>query len=447
MKDDFFKDLKKEVLEIKDRNPHLADDSAFVAWFLRAFITEDEKQAIESLTGQVGDKSSDAVFIDHDNRLVFIVQGKYHSHNHVCEPRSHIITLAALGRSVATDRLEAFKTLLNKANPIAQKKFEEARNYVLKRDYQLVLRYVSTGKISDTHIQDAESNIDEFDNIRFETFSYNDLMKLMQDYIVGAAPPVPTVSLPVHGTEVFTRSDSGTGITSWIFTMGGTDVGNLFEDKGVRLFARNIRGFLGLSSYKKRGISVNRSMKNTVENEPEYFWYYNNGITIVCDEAKQVKDGGSNVIKVRNAQIINGQQTTRILALCGKNNANVLVKLIQIPRQDETNKNQYRHLISEIVSATNWQNPISQSDLKSNDAEQVRIEREFRKLNYFYIRKRMTKREAVKYGANNKYHSRINKGELAQAIAGCTVDPYDVRLGKDRLFEDDIYSKLFLQTH
>jgi hypothetical protein len=36
MKNDFFKDLKKEILEIKDRYPHLADDSAFVAWFLRA---------------------------------------------------------------------------------------------------------------------------------------------------------------------------------------------------------------------------------------------------------------------------------------------------------------------------------------------------------------------------------------------------------------------------
>lgn len=442
MKDDFFKDLKKEVLEIRDRNPHLADDSAFVAWFLRAFITEDEKQAVESLTGHAGDKGSDAVFIDHDNRIVFIVQGKYHSHNNTNEPRSHIIALSALGRSIVTDRPESFKILLNKANPIAQKSFEEARNYIHKRDYQLVLRYVTTGKISDTHIRDAESNIEDFDNTRFETFSYNDLMKLMQDYIEGAAPPVPTVTLPVQGTEVFTRSDSATKITSWIFTMGGTEVGNLFKDKGIRLFARNIRGFLGLSSNKKKGISVNRAMKNTIETEPEYFWYYNNGITIVCDEAKQIKNGGSNVIKVRNAQIINGQQTTRTLELSGKNDAEVLVKLIEIPRDDEINKNQYRHLVSEIVSATNWQNAISQSDLKSNDAEQVRIEREFKKLNYFYIRKRMTKREAVQYGAD-KYHFRISKGELAQAIAACTADPYDVRLGKDRLFEDDIYGKLF----
>ena len=160
------------------------------------------------------------------------------------------------------------------------------------------------------------------------------------------------------------------------------------------------------------------------------------------DEAKQIKKGTSNIIKVTNAQIINGQQTTRNLFLSGKNDAEVLVKLIEITRDDETNKNQYSHLVSEIVSATNWQNAISQSDLKSNDAEQVRIEKEFKKLNYFYIRKRMSKSEAVRYGAN-KYSYRISKAELARAVAACTVDPYEVRLGKDRLFEDDIYSKLF----
>src|ERR1022692_668295 len=135
MKDDFFKELKKEVLEIKDRNPHLQDDGAFVTWFLRAFITEDEKQAVDSLTGNSGDKSSDAIYFDHDNKLVFIVQGKYHSNNHFSEPRSHVIALADLGRCIVIERNESFKSILNKANPIAQKSFEEARNLIHKRDY------------------------------------------------------------------------------------------------------------------------------------------------------------------------------------------------------------------------------------------------------------------------------------------------------------------------
>lgn len=436
MKEIFSNNLMKEVLEIKDRNPHLKDDDAFVTWFLRAFITEDEKQAVDSLTGHAGDKSCDAIYLDHDNRIVFIVQGKYHSNNHVIEPRSHVIALADVGRCILSERSEGFKSILNKANSIVSKKLEEVHHLIHNREYQLVLRYVTTGNISDTHIEECESRIEEFDNGRFETYSYTDLVKLMQDYIEGAAPPVPSITLPVKSIEVFSRIDCTTGINSWIFTMGGTDVGNLFKEIGVRLFARNIRGYLGTNT------EINRAMKRTIEKEPDYFWYYNNGITIVCDEAKQIKKGPSNIIKAINAQIINGQQTTRTLSLTGNNDAEVLVKLIEIPRDDDAKMNKYSHLVGEIVSATNWQNKISQRDLKSNDVEQVRIEKEFKKLNYFYIRKRMSKSEAVKYGAH-KYSFRINKDELARAVAACTIDPYEVMLGADHLFEDDRYSTIF----
>jgi len=435
MNSDLFSDLKKEVLEIKDRYPSLSDDNAFVTWFLRAFITEDEKQAYDSLTGKSGDKSSDAIYFDHDNRIVFIIQGKYHLKSNYNEKRSDIIALADLGRCILTIRSDGFDAILNKANPIVKKSLEETRTLIHKRDYQLVLRYVTTGKISETNKNEGESRLEEFEQGRFETYCYIDLIKLMQDYIEGAAPPVPTVALTVQGTEVFQRHDKSHGITSWIFTMNGNDIGNLFKDVGIRLFSRNIRGYLG-------NTEINRVMKKTIEDEPEFFWYFNNGITIVCDEAKQIKKGNSNIIKATNAQIINGQQTTRTLSNAGKNSAEVLIKLIEIPRQIEVKNDKYNYLVSEIVSATNWQNSISQSDLKSNDIEQVRIEKEFKKLNYYYIRKRMTKSEAVNYGAN-KFNFKISKDELSQALTACSMDPYLVRLGKNRLFEEDIYCKIF----
>lgn len=435
MDNDFFKDIQKEISELRDRYPHLTTDNAFVAWFMRAFITDDERQAIDSLTGKAGDKSSDAIYVDHDNKIIFIIQGKYHQKNQVLEPRSDVIALADLARTLLIDRKEAFDSVLNKANPKVKEFLTESRKLIHQRDYHLVARFVTTGKISDTNISEAQSRLDEFETARFETFAFKDLMKLMQDYIEGAAPPVPTVSLNIQGTEVFTRLDKQTGITSWIFTMKGSDVGKLFLDLGVRLFARNIRGYLG-------NTEINKVMKSTIEKEPEYFWYYNNGITIVCDEARQIKKGNSNVVKVTSAQIINGQQTTRTLSLASKNEAEVLIKLIEIPRNNDHHNSQYRHLVSEIVSATNWQNAISQSDLKSNDSEQVRIEKEFKKLNYFYIRKRMSKSETIKYGAD-KYSFKIKKETLARACAACAIDPYEVRLGKDRLFEDDIYSKIF----
>lgn len=435
MANDFFKDLQKEILEIRDRYPHLKADDAFIVWFLKAFITKDEKQAIDSLTGGSGDKSSDAIYIDHDNKIVFVVQGKFHQNNTTIEPRSSIIALADLARSLMAEHKEAFEAVLNKANAKVKELLLESRKLIHQRDYQLVSRYVTTGKISETNIREGESRIEDFETARFDTFAYKDLMKLMQDYMEGAAPPVPTISLNIQSTEVFNRIDKNTGITSWIITMKGAEVGKLYNDLGIRLFARNIRGYLG-------NTEINKGMTNTMENEPDFFWYYNNGLTIVCDEAKQIKKGSSNIVKVKNAQIINGQQTTRTLALSPKNTAEVLVKLIEVPRDNDQHNNQYRYLVSEIVSATNWQNAISQSDLKSNDAEQVRIEKEFKKLNYFYIRKRMNKSEAIKYGAD-KYSFIIKKDVLARACAACILDPYEVRLGVDRLFEDDVYSKIF----
>lgn len=435
MKEELFNDLKKEVLEIQDRYPKLSSDNAFVVWFLRAFITEDEKNAFQSITGRASDKNSDAVYIDNDNRLCFVIQGKYHQTSEPNVSRSDILTFVDMGKCLVSDK-KNFESLLNNANSTVTESFKKVRNLVLKNNYTVVLIFVTTGKISNTNIEDAETRLDNYDNIRFENYSRSDLMKLMQDYIEGAAPPVPVISLPVQGSEVFTRDDTNTGISSWLFTMAGKDISKIFNNVGIRLFARNIRGYLGANK------EVNKMIKYTIDKEPQYFWYYNNGITIVCDDARQIKKGSSNIIKVSNAQIINGQQTTRTLALVERNNAEVLIKLIVLSRNSDDGKNQFKHIVSEIVSATNWQNSISQADLKSNDAEQVRIEREFKKHDYFYIRKEMTKSEASKYGAD-KCSFRIKKAVLARAIAAVRLDPYEIRLGKDNLFEDSVYGKIF----
>ena len=47
--------------------------------------------------------------------------------------------------------------------------------------------------------------------------------------------------------------------------------------------------------------------------------------------------------------------------------------------------------VSKIVAATNWQNAIKASDLMSNDRRQIDLERNLRKLDYQYLRKRQSK--------------------------------------------------------
>lgn len=436
MNSSLFTHLKKEVIEIIDRHPTLSPDNAFVVWFLRAFIVENEDVAVKSLKGGSRDKGVDALFIDHESRAVFLIQGKYHQYTNIpSEKRSDVIALADLGRSLLVDSPETFRTLVDNADETVKQALEEARSAIRRRGYRLSLQFVTTGKVSTTHRAEAEQRIEDWQTASYETFSRADLLTLMQDYIEGAAPPTPIVLLPIHEQEAFKRYDHATGITSWIFSMVASDVARIFNDVGVRLFARNIRGFLG-------NTDINRGMQVTLKTEPQYFWYFNNGITIVCDEARQISKRGTNHLRVTNAQIINGQQTTRSLALQKSNDAEVLVKLVEIPRDSSDGHSKYSHVVSEIVSATNWQNAISQSDLKANDYEQVRMEREFRKLNYQYLRKRMNKSEARR-ASGGRYGWVIKKEDIARSVGSCVLDPYEVRLGKDRLFEDDVYTKIF----
>ena len=211
----------------------------------------------------------------------------------------------------------------------------------------------------------------------------------------------------------------------------------MYDTAGIRLFARNVRGFLG-------DTQINRTMKETLDTEPEFFWYYNNGVTIVCDMAEELSRSGNKVLRLVNPQIINGQQTTRTLHECvGKSSkATVLVRVISVPRETDYDAKRFENLVSRIVAATNWQNAIRPSDLMATDRRQIELERNLRKLGYQYLRKRQSKGEARR-SAGVRHRFLITKEELAQVIAACDLDPLVVREGKEKLFGESYYETVF----
>jgi len=113
-----------------------------------------------------------------------------------------------------------------------------------------------------------------------------------------------------------------------------------------------------------------------------------------------------------------------------------------VNRETTSGQQHFSNLVSQIVSATNFQNAIRLSDLKANDSEQVRIERELRKWGVLYSRKTQSKREVSSH-LGSKYKVKIKKEELAAATAGCLLEPSVLRLGKEYLFDDGSYSKIF----
>lgn len=438
-------DLRREIADYRERYPKLGDDELFVLWFLRAFVTDDESQAVKALCGGGRDKGVDAVFIDDAARIVFIVQGKYRQKvGGKGEHRTDVTSFSQLAVDLGAAEKEGFSRLTRNLSPEVQGKLEQARDRVRKRGYSLHLYYVTLGRCSKNLLDEAARIARSSDiSASFELLDGKRILLLLADYLDGVAPPVPSLDLEIESGGgvrtggVFNRYDGKTDIESWVFAMTDVAIGALFARAGTRLFARNVRGFLGSTE-------INRGMEATLEKEPEFFWYYNNGITIVCDDARQESSRGRNILRVTNPQVINGQQTTRTLSNNTRRGprASALVRVIRVPREPGVRTGRFDTLVSRIVGATNWQNAIRPSDLMSNDRRQIEIERQFRKLNYQYMRKRMTKGE-VRRAAGVRHLRLVKKEEIAQAVAATELDPSVVREGKERLFEERWYGQVF----
>lgn len=422
----------------------MGEDDLFVLWFLRARVTESEEQASAALVGNAGEKAVDAVLIDEQAKTVVLVQGKYRKGmGQKSEKRSDVLAFAELAERL-WDSPRNYREFELNLDPAVKEALKRSRERLHERAFNLQLVYLTTGRLSTTDARDAASIVRRVTGpAQFEIVDSSRVLVILEDYISGVAPSVPTVEIQLEsGDGVQTqgplqRTDGRTGIESWVFSARGQEIAGLYDKYRDRIFARNVRGFQGSTE-------VNDSIAETLNHHPGFFWYFNNGVTIVCDGAELLGSSGRQRLRVDNPQIINGQQTTRMLhnVLEDSSSASVLVRVIRIPRRPVQGGWNFDSLIDQIVKSTNWQNYISAADLKSNDHRQVEIERGFRRYGHYYVRKRRTTREVRALAG--KVVQIVPKEQVAQAVAACDLDPAIVRnVGKEHLFDNEWYGTIF----
>lgn len=165
------------------------------------------------------------------------------------------------------------------------------------------------------------------------------------------------------------------------------EIQRLFNDHGDNLLERNIRRYLGLHTNR-----VNTAIHATLcdPDKSDKFYFYNNGITAVCDRfdynALQKSD---YMVQLRNMQVINGGQTCKTIQetlnktlphMVGEA-ASVMIRIYQLTETQ-------RELVRDITFATNSQNPVDLRDLRSNDERQKQLELGLSELGYTYKRQR-----------------------------------------------------------
>ncbi len=147
-------------------------------------------------------------------------------------------------------------------------------------------------------------------------------------------------------------------------------VAGWFADHGTRLFDKNIRQFLGQDS------EVNASIIDTLHNQPEHFWYLNNGITVLCERvAKSALGGNRNKtghFKFSGVSVVNGAQTVGCIGRAMADHpdavadAHVTVRFISL-------ENCPPEFAGEVTRGTNTQNRVERRDFVALDPQQDRL--------------------------------------------------------------------------
>ncbi|MDH3677880.1 MAG: AIPR family protein [Nitrosopumilus sp.] len=136
------------------------------------------------------------------------------------------------------------------------------------------------------------------------------------------------------------------------------------------VFESNIRQWMQFKT------TVNKGLRETLQNNSGKFFFYNNGITIVVSDFEELRD---NTIKLYAPQIVNGAQTSNSIVDHAKRtknmNGSMTVTIIKADDEQEQNN---------ITKYRNSQNSVRGKDLVSLMDFHKSIKSQLKNCGYFY---------------------------------------------------------------
>ncbi|ADE39540.1 AIPR family protein [Candidatus Puniceispirillum marinum] len=117
---------------------------------------------------------------------------------------------------------------------------------------------------------------------------------------------IDIVELGGHPLPFLSAAKDAGDYEAYLLAIPGNLLAKIYSEYGARLLEQNVRTFL-----QARG-KVNKGIQNTLKQEPEMFFAYNNGLTATASgvEISTSSDGIEKITSIKNLQIVNGGQTT-----------------------------------------------------------------------------------------------------------------------------------------
>ena len=228
----------------------------------------------------------------------------------------------------------------------------------------------------------------------------------------GGAIPI----LPAHLSDA--------GYEAYLAVVPGAQLAAVYDQWGARLLEQNVRVFL-----QARG-NVNKGIRNTLENDPDMFFAYNNGVTATAEAIEtRESSGGLLLTGLRNLQIVNGGQTTASIHAASRKKDADLSKVFVQMKLSIVAPERTMEVVPKISEYANSQNKVNAADFFANHPFHVRMEDfsrrlfapspdgTFRESKWFYERARgqfQDERGKISGAARRKFDLEYPKRQLIE---------------------------------
>lgn len=417
---DIYEKIKNDIAGDYYKNNYSNDGERFVAWYLRNIHNLDPIEARDCITDGAGDKQIDAVYIDDQAQVVYIVQGKFYSQTSVnAEPLREV-----LSSWVQIKNLDA---LQEAANNRLKRKILDISD-ALKDDYEVIFELITTSSLSD----DAEKDLEAYNNQLSSDPSISasialvdaDGLKFRYDEALNRARPYINYDFTVEPGKFMELNIGGTKAV-----IAAIPLKECIKIPGVKdgsLFRRNVRQSLGNSN------KVNKGITKTIRNDSKDFFFYHNGITAICSKLHAAGD----TISTRELNVVNGCQSLSTIYNCSEavkkaDNAYVLFRFYEIKDTETADK---------ISISTNSQSAVKARDLRSNDKNVLMMKKAYEQKypDGYFITKRGENVNTAKYNTDHVF----NLTDLGKALCAWHSQRPILSYSETRIFDKN-FSQLF----
>lgn len=335
----------------------------------------DNEICADSVCDGSDDHGVDAIYVNHDKRIVTVVQSKFDSSGN-----------GSIGRSEINDFLNSCKEILLEKYDLFNSRFRRSESdldnaYDASYKYIFTFSYSGGNQLSHDVQTIIEQNRKELnydigpDATTISILNLDDL----RDFISNPN----SIKIDMDDVEVLQYGLSDHPLPAVHGIVTGDIVAHWWENYGDRLFEKNIRGGLGDVS------EVNQAIRDTLINRPELFYYFNNGITILVDSyaprrRNNINRRESGGFDFKNMSVINGAQTISTIGKAyqsGEATDDILSKVkiscrfikSLINNSDDATDDDVDDISLDITIANNNQNKVTSRDFASKDPIQLEL--------------------------------------------------------------------------